>query len=217
MSDVHSDAPARADWDEQVLLKTLDEVVTSGEFILRSRSAELELKLAALCPGTTVRLTASPGSALLLVLTALGYGSGDEVAVGVPSPTVAGAMARLSSTARCFELQRAIVSDLRCGHPLAVDGHGVVLIDHLPTAKTWGKLNATTAIIDLGPNTQAGGVAAAAAVFTTDADVAERVRMLRNHGQDGITRFLHHVIGFNSRMDEIAAGYLLAALPLEAL
>jgi dTDP-4-amino-4,6-dideoxygalactose transaminase len=40
--------------------------------------------------------------------------------------------------------------------------------------------------------------------------------MLRNHGQDGRTRFVHHRIGYNSRFDEIMAAFQLhrfATLP----
>jgi dTDP-4-amino-4,6-dideoxygalactose transaminase len=37
--------------------------------------------------------------------------------------------------------------------------------------------------------------------------------MLRNHGQDGRTRFVHHTVGMNSRFDEITADYLLHRLP----
>ncbi|POX38914.1 DegT/DnrJ/EryC1/StrS family aminotransferase [Streptomyces sp. Ru73] len=44
-------------------------------------------------------------------------------------------------------------------------------------------------------------------VVTRDAALGERVRMLRNHGQDGSNRFLHHVIGRNSRFDEIQAAF----------
>ncbi|GAA0445605.1 DegT/DnrJ/EryC1/StrS family aminotransferase [Streptomyces olivaceiscleroticus] len=44
-------------------------------------------------------------------------------------------------------------------------------------------------------------------VVTRDAGIGQRVRMLRNHGQDGSRRFLHHVIGRNSRFDEIQAAF----------
>ncbi|UJW31925.1 DegT/DnrJ/EryC1/StrS family aminotransferase [Saccharothrix sp. AJ9571] len=47
------------------------------------------------------------------------------------------------------------------------------------------------------------------AVVTDDAGLARTVRMLRNHGQDGQTRFLHHRIGYNSRFDEIQAAFQL--------
>jgi dTDP-4-amino-4,6-dideoxygalactose transaminase len=45
-------------------------------------------------------------------------------------------------------------------------------------------------------------------ILTDDEEIARLCRMLRNHGQDGVNRFLHHVVGFNARMDEIVAGYL---------
>ncbi|MDA3642413.1 DegT/DnrJ/EryC1/StrS family aminotransferase [Saccharopolyspora indica] len=46
------------------------------------------------------------------------------------------------------------------------------------------------------------------AVVTGDAELGHRVRVLRNHGQDG-QRFVHQVIGTNSRFDEIQAAFQL--------
>ena len=46
-------------------------------------------------------------------------------------------------------------------------------------------------------------------VLTDDTALGERVRMLRNHGQDGRNRFLHHHIGHNSRFDEVMAAFQL--------
>ena len=45
-------------------------------------------------------------------------------------------------------------------------------------------------------------------ILTDDEEIARLCAMLRNHGQDGVNRFLHHWVGFNARMDEIVAGYL---------
>jgi dTDP-4-amino-4,6-dideoxygalactose transaminase len=45
------------------------------------------------------------------------------------------------------------------------------------------------------------------AVVTRDAEIGRIVRMLRNHGQDGGQRFLHHRVGYNSRFDEIQAAF----------
>lgn len=50
-------------------------------------------------------------------------------------------------------------------------------------------------------------------VVTRDDDIATAARMLRNHGQDGRERFLHHRIGTNSRFDEILAAFQLHRLP----
>ncbi|MBB5158789.1 DegT/DnrJ/EryC1/StrS family aminotransferase [Saccharopolyspora phatthalungensis] len=45
------------------------------------------------------------------------------------------------------------------------------------------------------------------AIVTRDPEIGRRVRMLRNHGQDGKQRFVHHVVGHNSRFDEIQAAF----------
>jgi dTDP-4-amino-4,6-dideoxygalactose transaminase len=50
------------------------------------------------------------------------------------------------------------------------------------------------------------------AVVTRDAEIGRRVRMLRNHGQDGTRRFVHHVVGHNSRFDEIQAAFQIHRL-----
>lgn len=44
-------------------------------------------------------------------------------------------------------------------------------------------------------------------VVTRDAELGEKVRMLRNHGQVAGQRFVHHAIGLNSRFDEIQAAF----------
>ncbi|GAA1073902.1 DegT/DnrJ/EryC1/StrS family aminotransferase [Nocardiopsis composta] len=49
-------------------------------------------------------------------------------------------------------------------------------------------------------------------VVTDDTALAERVRMLRNHGQDGRNRFVHHTVGYNSRFDEAMAAFQLHRL-----
>ncbi|HEU5023838.1 MAG TPA: DegT/DnrJ/EryC1/StrS family aminotransferase [Spirillospora sp.] len=49
-------------------------------------------------------------------------------------------------------------------------------------------------------------------VITDDDRLAADVRMLRNHGQDGVRRFVHHRIGHNSRFDEVMAAFQLHRL-----
>ncbi|WP_436491866.1 DegT/DnrJ/EryC1/StrS family aminotransferase [Actinokineospora sp. HUAS TT18] len=57
-----------------------------------------------------------------------------------------------------------------------------------------------------------GTIGEGGAVVTDDPEIAERVRMLRNHGQDGTQRFVHHMVGFNSRFDEVMAEFQLHRL-----
>ncbi|MFE0458176.1 DegT/DnrJ/EryC1/StrS family aminotransferase [Kitasatospora sp. NPDC058965] len=51
------------------------------------------------------------------------------------------------------------------------------------------------------------------AVVTRSAELGRVVRMLRNHGQDGRTRFRHHRVGWNSRFDELQAAFQRHRLP----
>lgn len=50
-------------------------------------------------------------------------------------------------------------------------------------------------------------------VVTDDPELARSARMLRNHGQDGRHRFVHHRVGTNSRFDEVLAAFQLHRLP----
>ena len=50
------------------------------------------------------------------------------------------------------------------------------------------------------------------ACFTSDDDLAAKMRMVRNHGQD--RRYHHPIIGVNARMDTIQAAVLLAKLDI---
>ncbi|GFN32273.1 hypothetical protein PCURB6_25330 [Paenibacillus curdlanolyticus] len=59
------------------------------------------------------------------------------------------------------------------------------------------------------PAKSLGGIGDGAVIVTNNDELGRTSRMLRNHGQDGIHRFLHHKLGYNMRMDETVAGYLL--------
>jgi dTDP-4-amino-4,6-dideoxygalactose transaminase len=52
-----------------------------------------------------------------------------------------------------------------------------------------------------------GTIGEGGAVLTDDDELARRCRALRNHGQH--ERFVHSEVGFNSRMDEVVAEFLL--------
>jgi dTDP-4-amino-4,6-dideoxygalactose transaminase len=57
-----------------------------------------------------------------------------------------------------------------------------------------------------------GSIGEGGAVVTDEPEIGRAVRMLRNHGQDGRQRFVHHVVGYNSRFDEIMADFQLHRL-----
>jgi|HubBroStandDraft_6_1064221.scaffolds.fasta_scaffold63174_4 UDP-2-acetamido-2-deoxy-ribo-hexuluronate aminotransferase len=68
------------------------------------------------------------------------------------------------------------------------------------------------ALFSFHPYKPLGGVSDGGAIVTDDDRLARSVRELRNHGQDGVTRFVHRRLGYNARMDEVGASVLLARL-----
>ncbi|MGP4111161.1 DegT/DnrJ/EryC1/StrS family aminotransferase [Streptomyces sp. 4N509B] len=96
--------------------------------------------------------------------------------------------------------------------------HGVALVEDAAVAQgavldgrpagRWGDLGVFSFFqVKAFGTAGEGGV-----VLTDDAELARTVRMLRNHGQDGVTRFLHHRVGVNSRFDEVQAVFQLRRL-----
>jgi len=60
------------------------------------------------------------------------------------------------------------------------------------------------------PGKNLGACGEGGAVTTNDADVAEKIRVLRDHGQ--VKKYYHDVEGYNGRLDAIQAGILQAKL-----
>lgn len=61
------------------------------------------------------------------------------------------------------------------------------------------------------PGKNLGACGEGGAVTTDDAAVAEKVRMLRDHGQ--VRKYIHDLAGYNGRLDAIQAGILSVKLP----
>ena len=58
------------------------------------------------------------------------------------------------------------------------------------------------------PTKMLGGMGDGGAVLTNNKELADKIRMLRNHGSDPNDKYLNRYIGVNSRLDEIQAAVL---------
>lgn len=67
------------------------------------------------------------------------------------------------------------------------------------------------ACVSFYPTKNLGAAGDAGMIFTSDDDLADRIRALRAHGMR--RRYYHDELGRNSRLDEIQAAVLLAKLP----
>jgi dTDP-4-amino-4,6-dideoxygalactose transaminase len=108
-------------------------------------------------------------------------------------------MARLRELADRRELR--LVEDSAVALGASVDG--------LPAGR-----HGDAGVYSFFPAKPLGGIGDGGMIVTDDGELARTCRMLRNHGQDLDTRFLYHLVGFNCRMDEIVAEFLLRRLPL---
>ncbi|MCX8072104.1 MAG: DegT/DnrJ/EryC1/StrS family aminotransferase [Candidatus Binatia bacterium] len=87
----------------------------------------------------------------------------------------------------------------------AAQAHGAAL--RARPVGTWGQ----AAAFSFYPTKNLGALGDAGAVVTNDPDIAERVRLWRDHGQVG--KYEHVDVGCNSRLDALQAAWLRVKLP----
>lgn len=80
----------------------------------------------------------------------------------------------------------------------------------IPTGQLAGTIGAigTTSFF---PSKNLGCFGDGGALFTNDAELGKRIRMIKNHGTS--RKYYHEMIGVNSRLDNLQAGILAAKLP----
>ena len=212
------------------------EVLESGRFILGPNVTAFEEEAAAYL-GVPVAVGVANGTdALVLVLDAMGIGPGDEVIC--PAFTfyaTAEAIVQRGATpvfadidpvtlnvdpadasARITPRTKALMPVHLFGRPAALAelaGLGVPIIED--AAQAFGAAGIATAGVastfSFFPTKNLFGLGDGGLVAATDEELADRVRLLRFHGSRDKVDF--HLIGYNSRLDELQAAALRVFLP----
>ncbi len=102
------------------------------------------------------------------------------------------------------------IMDIANRHNLAVIEDAAQAIGSEYKGKKPGEMG-TTACYSFFPTKNLGAYGDAGMVVTKDADTAERMRVIRVHGSK--PKYHHHVLGYNSRLDEMQAAILNVKFP----
>lgn len=226
------------------ILNRIADISKKGEYILGSEVSAFEEAFARYLGVNHCVGVASGTDAILLSLLALGIGRGDEVIVPAMTfiATVA-PLVHLGITPVLVDIaadvptidvdaiEKAITPKTKAIMPVHLHGHPADMETILQIAKRYKlsviedacqahgsevKLKAG-AIGDVGcfsfyPSKNLGAWGDGGAVVTNDESLAAAIRLLRDHGQR--EKYVHTVMGYNSRLDAIQAMVLQAKLPL---
>lgn len=230
---VNEEAPLRPEID-----RAIARVLDSGRYIGGPEVQAFEAELATEASVQASVGVSSGTDALLVSLMALGIGPGDEV---VTTPlsffATAGVISRVgarpvfadveddslnldpaNAASVCTDKTAAIITVQLYGRPAAVpqvsraDGSGdIAVVEDIAQSLCAAPVRGTCATVSFFPSKNVGALGDAGAVLTNDADLAETLRVLRNHG--GKPKYYHAVIGGNFRLDALQAAVLRVKLP----
>jgi dTDP-4-amino-4,6-dideoxygalactose transaminase len=221
------------------LRRAVGEVIADGRFVAGPVVASFESAFARACGATHAVGVGSGTDAIAIALRALGIGPGDEVVTAANTcvPTVAGialtgatpvladvdprtlTLDPESASAAIGPRTRALLpvhlygrcADMAALVALARE-HGLSVVED--AAQSHGAACGTlgdVAAYSFYPTKNLGALGDAGAVVTSNADVAERARSLREYGQeDGVSVRRSG----QSRLDALQAAVLAAKLPL---
>jgi dTDP-4-amino-4,6-dideoxygalactose transaminase len=214
-------------------------VLGSGRFILGAEVEAFERELAEAF-GVTAAVGLSSGTdALLALLLAVGVGAGHEVVTTPYSffatteavvrvgarPTFADVepdtlnLDPRAAAQRFGARTRAVLAVHLFGRPASMAplheacvAAGVPLLEDAAQAiGAVGVGSGRAAALSFFPSKNLGGFGDGGAILTNDTDLADAVRLLRNHG--AAEKMWHQRIGGNFRLDELQAALLRVKLP----
>ncbi|MBX5440684.1 MAG: DegT/DnrJ/EryC1/StrS family aminotransferase [Solirubrobacteraceae bacterium] len=222
------------------ILQVMTEVVDDGRFILGPNVAAFEEEFAAYCGAAHAIGVGNGTDALTIALRALGVGPGDEVIVpsftfyasaeAIPPTGATPVFCDVDPETFCVTPEtvkaamtprtKAVVAVHLFGNvaPVAeIEALGVPVVEDAAqaagTVSSAGRPGAlgTVATFSFFPSKNLGGFGDGGAITTSDAEIADRARMLRFHGSYDKVTYQH--VGYNSRLDELQAAILRVLLP----
>ena len=211
-------------------------VLASGQYVLGEDVGALERELAAYSGRAHAVGVSSGSDALLSSLMALGVKAGDEVITTAFSffATV-GAIVRLGARPVFAEIEpgslnldpddalRRVTPRTRAIIPVDLFGRradvarlanaGVPIVEDAAQAVGAPDLGvgAKLATLSFFPAKNLGATGDGGMVLTDDAELADRLRLLRQHGSR--PKYVHAVVGGNFRLDTLQAAIVRAKLP----
>lgn len=229
---------------KEEVIKELDAVMSSSQFILGSNVKKLEAAVAESSNCGHGIGVGNGSDAIHIALQAAGVGEGDEV-ITTPFTFFAtgGAVARANATpvyvdidpvtfnidpskieAAITEKTKAIIPvhlygqmadmeaimEIAKKHNLAVIEDAAQAIGSSMNGKQVGELG-TAATYSFFPTKNLGAYGDGGMIVTNDDDLAEKARVIRVHGSK--PKYYHHVLGYNSRLDELQAAVLNVKFP----
>lgn len=102
------------------------------------------------------------------------------------------------------------IADIAKKHNLAIIEDAAQAIGSKYKGKNVGELG-TTATYSFFPTKNLGGYGDGGMIITSNEEIAETMRVIRVHGSK--PKYYHHILGYNSRLDELQAGILNVKFP----
>ncbi|MBK9034448.1 MAG: DegT/DnrJ/EryC1/StrS family aminotransferase [Myxococcales bacterium] len=210
--------------------RAIARVLDHGGFIGGAEVTEFERALAAATGVADAVGTSSGTDALVALAMALGWGPGDEI-VTTPLSFFAtvGAIVRVGARPVFADVDATLNADPAAvaaavgprtraallvhlfGRPAAWPAVPVPIIEDAAQAIGAAPVRGLAAALSFFPTKNLGACGDGGAVLTDDADLAARLRLVRNHGAS--PKYHHVAIGGNFRLDALQAAILAAKLP----